>query len=107
MSRSQLPPYDVVSLDQGFAYLIELPGCRDVEVDTTETAIVVTGRKDTRPRFAAYSGHMHVGRFSGRFEFHFDIPPFHAIEPRDMLEVEYREELGLVEVVVKKEQPCP
>jgi hypothetical protein len=109
MSRSKvLPPYDVVSVGHGFALLIELPGCPNPEVSlTSPSTIRVTGLKDTRPPLAAYTGHLHVGRQSGRFIYDFEVPPFHEIETSDQIEVEYLHDQGALMLVVRKKDPCP
>ena len=102
--KPSLPPYDVVSLQDGLAYLIELPGCRDLELEVlAPDSFRLSGKKDTRPALATYSGHMHNGRTSGQFSYDFELPAFYEIVDAEASE----QGDGIVVVVVRKElHPC-
>jgi HSP20 family molecular chaperone IbpA len=73
MPNLNLPPFDILAIDDGFALLIHLGPTTDLEVSLSSQALFVAGvHHPVRP--ISYAGILHKGQPEGLFEYEFSLP---------------------------------
>ncbi|MBO0825030.1 MAG: Hsp20/alpha crystallin family protein [Actinobacteria bacterium] len=95
-SRDWRPAVDLEETDDAWIFEVELPGARreDIEVNVSETELIITGTMEERDRVGAVR---HRARRSGSFEYRTSLPA--GVDPG---KVDARFDNGLLTVSVQR-----